>query len=159
MSEQREEQLLEEPLKVPFRWEVEFESSYGRISRFFREIKENGRIMGTRCPQCGIVYCPPTSDCPKCWTRCPEWVEVGPRGTLISYTFIYLPAAGLEEQLPELPYGMGLIKLDGADTELMHFLGEVELDKTKGGMQGEAGFKKKEERGGYITDIAYFKPV
>jgi uncharacterized OB-fold protein len=54
---------------------------------------------------------------------------------------------------------MGLIKLDGADTGLLHFLGEIELDKIKVGMRVEAVLKKKEERGGYITDIAYFKPM
>jgi uncharacterized OB-fold protein len=145
----------EELLKVPYQIEVHFEMAYGRISKFFKELKDNGRIFGTKCPLCGITYCPPSSDCPKCWVPT-DWIELGQLGTLIAYTIIGIPALWLEV---EAPYPMGLIKLDGADTGLLHFLGEVGLDKIKVGMRVEAVWKKREERGGYITDIAYFKAI
>jgi uncharacterized OB-fold protein len=145
----------EEVLKVPYRMEIQFEMSYGRISKFFKELRDNGKILGTKCQKCGVTYCPPSSDCPKCWVPT-DWVEVGQQGTLLAYTVIGMPALWLKV---EVPYPMGLIKLDGADTGLLHFLGEIELNKIKVGMRVEAVLKKKEERGGYITDIAWFKPI
>jgi uncharacterized OB-fold protein len=140
---------------APYRVEVDFEMHYGRISKFFWELKNNGKIFGTKCPKCGITYCPPSSDCPKCWVP-NDWVELGTQGTLIAYTIIGIPALWLKI---EAPYSMGLIQLDGADTGLVHNLGEVDLDKIKVGTRYEAVFKKNEERGGYITDISYFRPV
>ena len=77
-------------VKAYYKMEAEFEWSYGKISRFFSELKDNKRIMGTKCPKCGTVFCPPTSDCPKCWVPT-EWVEVGPQGTLIHFSVIHLP--------------------------------------------------------------------
>jgi uncharacterized protein len=53
------------------------------------------------------------------------------------------------------PFAYGIIKLDGADTGLPHYLGEVEFEKIKIGMRVEPIFRK--ERQGTILDIKYFK--
>ena len=143
----------EELISAPYTIHVEYEMYYGRISRFFKELRDNKKIMGTKCPKCGITYCPPSSDCPKCWVP-NEWVEIGPQGILQAYTIVGIASLWIKV---DVPYVLGLIKLDGADTGLMHFIGEVDVDKVKNGMRVEPVFK--EEREGYITDIAYFKPV
>ena len=142
-------------LSAPYRVEVDFEMHYGRISKFFLELMNNGKIFGTKCPKCHVTYCPPSSDCPKCWVT-NDWVEVSKQGTLLAYTVIGIPALWLKVKAP---YPMGLIKLDGADTGLLHFIGEAELDEIKVGMRLEAVLKKKEDRGGYITDITHFRPA
>jgi len=143
----------ENVLKAYYKIEAEFDYSYGKISRFFQEIKDNKRIMGTKCPKCGVVFCPPTSDCPMCWVPT-EWIEVGPKGTMLHYTLINLPSLWQEKAVP---FAIGLIKLDGADTGLMHFVEENDLLKLKNGLRVEAVFG--EERKGYITDIAHFKLI
>jgi uncharacterized OB-fold protein len=145
----------QEVFKAPYKIEVNFDMSYGRISRFFRELKDEGKFLGTKCPKCGTTYCPPSSDCPKCWVPT-DWVEISQQGTVLAYTIIGIPAVSMDI---EPPYAMGLIKLDGTDTGMLHFLGEIELDKIKVGMRVQAVPKDKEERGGYITDIAWFKPI
>jgi len=138
-------------IKAYYKMEVEFNYSYGRISRFFSELMDNERIMGTKCPKCSVVFCPPTSDCPKCWVET-EWVEVGPKGTLLYYTIYHLPALWLKR---DVPYTLGLIKLDGADTSLMHFVDETDKAKLKSGMRVEPVYSN--ERKGYITDIEHFR--
>jgi len=143
----------ENVVKAYYKLEAEFNYSYGKISRFFQELMENKKIMGARCTKCGVVYCPPTSDCPKCWVPT-EWVEVGPEGTLLHYTIINLPVLWMDK---EVPYTLGLIKLDGADTGLMHFVDETDKTKLKKGLRVEAIFA--EERKGYITDIDQFKVI
>lgn len=137
--------------KAYYKIEAEFDYSYGRISTFFKELMQNKKIMGTKCSKCGSVFCPPTSDCPNCWVPT-EWLEVGPQGTLLHYVIINLPALWMDR---DVPYTLGLIKLDGADTGLMHFVDETDKAKLKNGLRVEAVFA--EERKGYITDIEYFK--
>lgn len=148
--------MMEDPrdvVKAYYKIEAEFDYSYGRISRFFKELMQNKRIMGTKCPKCGVVFCPPTSDCPNCWAPT-EWLEVGPRGTLLHYVIINLPVLWMDR---DVPYTIGLIKLDGADTGLMHFVDETDKAKLKNGLRVEAVFK--EERKGYVTDIDSFKII
>ncbi|MDY7034857.1 MAG: Zn-ribbon domain-containing OB-fold protein [Thermodesulfobacteriota bacterium] len=143
----------ENVVKAYYKLEAEFNYSYGKISRFFQELMENKKIMGTRCTKCGVVFCPPTSDCPKCWVPT-EWVEVGPEGMLLHYTIINLPVLWMDK---EVPYTLGLIKLDGSDTGLMHFVDETDKTKLKRGLRVKAIFA--EERKGYITDIDQFMVV
>jgi uncharacterized OB-fold protein len=52
---------------------------------------------------------------------------------------------------------MGIIKLDGASTGLMHLLGEVDLNSIGVGMRVKAVFR--DERQGNYLDIKYFKPL
>ncbi len=138
-------------VKAYYKMEAEFNYSYGKISPFFCGLRDHQKIMGTRCGRCGVVFCPPTSDCPKCWVPT-VWLEVGPRGTLLHYTVIGLQPLWVKRNVP---FTLGLIKLDGADTGLMHFIGETDRAKLQGGLRVEAVFK--EERGGYITDIEEFR--
>lgn len=140
-------------LKAYYKMEAEFDYSYGRISQFFKELTENKKIMGTKCPKCGVVFCPPTSDCPKCWVTT-DWVEIGPKGILLHYTIIGLPPLWVKRRVP---FTLGLIKLDGADTGLMHFVNETDKAKLRNGLRVKAVFA--EERKGYITDIEHFEII
>ena len=140
-------------VKAYYKMEAEFNWSYGKISRFFRELIDNKRIMGTKCPECGTVFCPPTSDCPKCWVPA-EWVEVGPQGTVLHFSIIHLPNLWMKRKVP---YTIGLIKLDGADTGLMHFVDETDIEKLKPRPRVEAVFA--DNRKGYITDIEHFEII
>jgi hypothetical protein len=57
----------------------------------------------------------------------------------------------------EPPIIYGIIRLDGADTGLVHMLGEVDLEQVKVGMRLQAVFKEK--RVASVLDIKYFKPL
>jgi len=43
-------------------------------SRFLIELRDNERIMGTRCPTCNLVYVPARSVCKDCFGKLSEWV-------------------------------------------------------------------------------------
>ena len=144
-----------EPVIVPGAVIVPYKYSVGAAgSRFFRKLKDSKRILGIRCPQCQCVYVPPRSTCGTCFSKLDEWVEVADIGTLLSYTVVHysLPVHPLKT-----PFAYGIIQLDGADTGLAHFLGEVEPDKIAIGMRVEAVFEA--ERKGNILDIRYFRPL
>lgn len=124
--------------------------------RFFREIMDNARLLGTRCPQCEITYMPPRLYCEQCFAGLEDWVELGTQGTVQTFTILHLALDGSPLAEPQM---LALIQLDGADTGLVHFLGEVHPAEVELGMPVEAVFKPKAEREGSILDIRYFRPV
>ncbi len=123
-------------------------------SRFLTEIRDNKKIVGTKCPHCDTVWVPARSTCVKCFASLREFVEVGHTGTVTTHTLINT----FREFYPlRPPFIFGIIQLDGADTGLVHLIGEVNPEKVKIGMRVKAVFK--EERIGSILDIKYFKPI
>jgi len=85
-----------------------------------------------------------------------EWVEVGNQGTLTTYTVVNYVYSDFY-QPKNAPYAIGIIKLDGADTGICHFLDEVDPSRLKVGSRWQAVFKK--QRKASILDIDYFKPT
>ncbi|MBW1691015.1 MAG: Zn-ribbon domain-containing OB-fold protein [Deltaproteobacteria bacterium] len=142
-------------------WEGEFPVRYRytcgiAAERFFREIKDHGTMKGLRCHECNVVHVPPSIYCDKCFSRLDEWVDVGTRGSLHSFTVSYLNRDGSRREEPTL---LGIINIDRTEGALIHRLGEVEPLKLEIGMPMEAVFKKTEEREGSILDILYFRPI
>ena len=123
-------------------------------SRFLTELRDKKRIMGTRCPACNRVYVPARSVCKDCFGQLDEWVEVSDKGTVLSYSVCHQPNP---VQPVEAPLVYGVIQLDGADTGLVHMLGELDFEQLRIGMRVQAVFK--EERVASILDIKYFKPL
>jgi hypothetical protein len=124
--------------------------------RFFREIQQNGRFMGTICPTCDIIYVPPRLYCEQCFAQLEDWVEVPTRGHVYTFTVVHRDLD--EEPLPE-PRIMAFVHLEGTDGGLVHYLDEVDFEAVCIGMPVEAVFKEQPEREGSIKDIKYFRPV
>jgi len=122
--------------------------------RFFREIRDNARLMATHCPNCDYTYLPPRAYCERCFAELTEWVEVPARGTVYAYTVVH---QDLDEQPLPRPRLAALIEIEGCDSLFVHCLGEVEPEEVYIGMPVEAVFQEK--RQGAITDIAYFRPL
>ncbi len=123
-------------------------------SRFLIELRENKKIMGTRCPACEQVYVPARSICKYCYGQLDQWAEVSDTGTLETYT-VDGHTNGVQPVAAPIIYG--IIRLDGATTGLVHMLSEVDFEKLVIGMRVKAVFAEK--RVGSILDIKYFKPL
>lgn len=121
--------------------------------RFFREIKDDERIMGTYCANCDHTYVPGTLFCERCLNKLDEWVDVGITGEVYTFTLLFKNYDGSDR---EEPLAIAFIRI--ADGGLVHCLDEVALDDIYIGMIVEAVFKPKPERIGSILDIKYFKP-
>ncbi len=120
--------------------------------RFFKEIKENGRIMGAKCPKCGLIFVPPRLYCEKCFAKFEEWVDVGKKGEVYTYTIVTVDIEGKKLEKPEI---YALIRFEGTQGGLIHKIGET--NKAYIGMKVEALLKPPNERKASINDIAYFK--
>jgi uncharacterized OB-fold protein len=51
----------------------------------FVDYLEKGKVMGTRCKDCGLVFFPPRADCHQCLAGNTEWFEVSGTGKLVTY--------------------------------------------------------------------------
>lgn len=124
--------------------------------KFFREIKDNARIVGIKCDKCEVTYVPPKIYCERCFNRLENYIDVGTKGTVHTFTICYENVDGTKKEEPTI---IAMVKIDGTDGGLIHWLGEVHPKEVKIGMSVEAIFKAKEEREGSILDIKYFKPI
>lgn len=127
-------------------------------SKFFKELKERRVFLASKCPTCSKVYVHPRKVCGECFVEMKDFVEVGPKGrigtfTILRYAFID-PETG--EQKP-VPYGYGFIKLDGADTLFQHYISIEDESKVKIGARVEPVFS--DERKGTLKDILYFRII
>jgi uncharacterized protein len=124
--------------------------------RFFREIKDRGRIMGVKCTGCDLIYVPPRMYCERCFAELTEWVQIPSRGVVHSFTVSRVDLDG--NRLKE-PIVVALVKFDGVYGGLVHRMGGVELEEVSIGMPVEVVLKPKAKRIGSILDINYFKPI
>ena len=123
---------------------------------FFREIKDNARIMGTCCKNCELVYVPATMFCERCFAELDEWVEVPSRGQVFTYTVL---TRDLDDQPLDEAVVLAYVKLEGSTGGLVHYLDELDGECLAIGLEVEAVFKDPAEREGSILDIRYFRPV
>lgn len=151
MSPPPEEYIIHEGrIRMPYNWAV------GETGTFFlTKLRDQGRLWGSRCPECSFVYIPPRKNCPHCVTVDTTWIELPPRGVLETFTVIRFSEPQLQPAEP--PYAFGIVKLDGADSGLTHFIDEVDFEQLYSGMRMEAVFKAPEKRCGAITDLLYFR--
>lgn len=124
--------------------------------RFFREIKDNARFLGTRCQTCDLTYVPATMFCERCFAELEEWVEVPAMGTVFTYTVLH---RDLDDKPLDPPAILAYVKLEGTDGGLVHYLKETTADAVHIGMEVEAVFKDAAEREGSILDVKHFRPV
>ncbi|MHA1835171.1 MAG: Zn-ribbon domain-containing OB-fold protein [Candidatus Baldrarchaeia archaeon] len=148
-----------EIVTIPGGWSITYHYSAGKVvSRFFKEIKEHGRIMATKCPSCGLVMLPPRAYCERCFKPVSDWVEVGKEGTIESFTVVYEKFEGQ----PDPPYAIAYVRLDGADTAMVNFVRGIDLtdlktvtSKLRVGAKVKVVMKPPHEREGRITDFWY----
>ena len=58
----------------------------GVVVEFYLRLREDKKLMTTRCGVCGKPSFPPRPFCPGCFSRNVEWVEIGQTGTLYAFT-------------------------------------------------------------------------
>jgi hypothetical protein len=152
MSEPQSETV--EILRCPVKLEYLYSAGQS-ASRFLRAIAQ-GKLLGQRCPVDGRVYFPTRGSCPQHGVLMSgEPVELPDTGTVVTYSINRVPSENIKL---ELPYAPLQVLLDGADTVLMHVLGECPIDQVHMGMRVKAVWKPKSEWTTSIGNILYFKP-
>jgi uncharacterized protein len=105
-------------------------SPYTKVSEFADHLKA-GRLMGTRCRDCGTTSYPPRADCGACLSGKFEFVELSGRGTLQTYSRVTAAPAGFEDLAP---YTVGVVDLEEGGRALAWFGETVPEEEIRIGM-------------------------
>lgn len=65
--------------------------------------------MGGKCRKCGKLYLPPRPICDNCFSKDFEWIDIAPKGKLLTYTVIHIAPAQFQSMAP---YAIGIVKLE-----------------------------------------------
>jgi len=136
-------------------WTLEFpyRRSLGPvIGAFFTNLRDR-RVVGTRTKQ-GRVLVPPLEYDPDTGEAVEMgFVDVADSGVVEHFSWVDEP---LRKHPLQQPFAWALVKLDGADTSLLHAL-DAPRDSISNGMRVK--IRWREERQGHITDIECFEPA
>lgn len=139
MSFDVEPVLVEGRIRIPYRW-----PSGRHGDRFLRALRDEGRLLGLRCPRTGrVLVPPPPARSGEASVAEADWVEVGPGGVVETFT-----VRGGEV--------LALVRPDGADTALLHRLVDVAPVDVRVGLRVRAVLAS--ERTGSILDLRGFAP-
>jgi uncharacterized OB-fold protein len=143
---------LTEVLSAPHRLEYPYKRSVGTVlSGFFTALRD-GHIVGIRAKD-GRVLVPPQEYDPVTSEALDELVPVSDAGVVVSWAWVQKPAVG---QPLQTPFAFALIKLDGADTAMLHAVDGGDPSRMRTGMRVTARWR--DERVGHIRDIEAFVP-
>jgi uncharacterized OB-fold protein len=143
---------VDAPLEVPDRILINYKYSLGGQSRFFRELRRNKKLYGSRCPACNITFCPPRADCNRCWGKT-EWVELSGEGTVVTCCAVYFTNSSF---IKKVPFICALVQLAGTDFLVLGNIEMEDVSEARPGMKVRTVFR--DERDGAITDF-YFEAV
>jgi len=97
----------------------------------FMTYLEAGKVMATRCRECGASYFPPKADCSRCLSSEVDWFEVKGKGKLVTYTIVNYGPTGFEN---DAPYTLALGEFDGGIQILARLSRDITEKDIKVGM-------------------------
>src|SRR5438067_12442393 len=143
---------VSQPLRAPLEIGFDYTRSLGPTLSQFMTALAGRRILGARAAD-GRVHVPPFEYDPQTGEPPAELVEVGSAGTVTTWSWAARPVDG---QPLEYPFAWALIRLDGADTAMLHAVDAGAPAAMRTGMRVRARWA--EAPAGHIRDIACFEP-
>ena len=122
---------------------VTFQYTSGVGGEAFCRGMKDGKFVGSRCPQCRFVYLPARSFCEECFVEVGDERDVGPDGTIYSFTRV-------DGQW------VGAILLEGASSLFFHRLKPRKRDPEIGD-RVRAVFVARNRRRGSVNDVEHFE--
>ena len=146
------EPVTDTPLRAPMEIAFDYTRSLGPVLGQFMTALLDRRVLGARGAD-GTVHAPPFEYDPVTHLPPAELVPVGPAGTVLTWTWLDRPLPG---QPLDRPFGWALIRLDGADTAMLHAVDAGSAAAMRTGMRVRPRWAA--ERIGSIRDIECFEP-
>jgi uncharacterized OB-fold protein len=146
------EKFSNEPLSAPLKLQFDYTRSVGPTIGAFVTALRDRKVIGARGSD-GRVYVPPPEFDPNTAEPLTDFVGVSDAGTVVSWTWMPEPIAG---QPLTTPFAWALIRLDGADTSLVHAVDVCSPAGMSTGMRVRARWAT--DRVGRIQDIVCFEP-
>ena len=122
--------------------------------RFFRAMRDEMRLLASRCPKCREVCLPPKMYCELCFVETDEWTAVQGPGYVESYTLLHRTLD--EEPLVE-PEVVAFIAWEGIHGGIIHRVAGAGQGDVRIGTAVEPVWA--EERTGSMDDIRHFRTL
>lgn len=90
-------------------------------SRPFWDAAREGRLLVRRCNSCGEVHHYPRTFCPSCWSSDVEWLEASGRGTLYTWSTVFVNDLGPFNE--RLPYIAAIVELEEGPRVMTNIVG------------------------------------
>lgn len=75
----------------------------------FYSFCEEGKLMASKCKDCGKTVLPPRPLCPHCYSDDLQWTQLKGEGTIVTYTAIHVTSPQFKDLVP---YIVVVVKLD-----------------------------------------------
>lgn len=122
------------------------------VGRFLTGLRDR-KILGNKASD-GRVIVPPMEYDPDTAAELNEFVEVGQEGEIVTFAWVKEPR---EAHPSDKPFAWAMVKLDGADVAMVHWIAADAETDLRTGARVKAVWA--DETKGYITDIAHFALV
>jgi uncharacterized OB-fold protein len=114
-----------QPIQIEQEYKISYLHSYGQDSPWFAGLT-NKKLLATREPDTGYAYATPRGH-DMYSGKDTEWIDITDREAKIhAFTVCHF---GSEEFLPETPYALILVEIEGINTLLLSRLMGVDLDE------------------------------
>jgi uncharacterized OB-fold protein len=111
------------PHVIEAEWRVRYSYPVGEVgARFFDALREK-RIVATHCSASGLTYLPPRAYCERSFEACDGYVDADHEGTIEAATIV----TAAFDNLPEPPYAIAFVRLDGVSTAMVNFVQGLDL--------------------------------
>jgi len=141
-------------------WEGNMEADYIYTSgvageRFFVTLRDEGRLLASRCTACNFDYLPARLFCEDCFAELTESIEVPGEGRVTAVSVAHVDRTGARLSQPQV---WAFVTFRGIRGGLVHRL-LIPPGRARAGLLVRPKLKPKAARVGAITDIEGFEPV
>ena len=144
-----------QPIQIEQEYKINYLPSYGQDSPWFAGLT-NKRLMANREPDTGYTYATPRGH--DMYTgKDTEWIDITDREAKIhAFTVCHF---GSEEFLPETPYALVLVEIEGVNSLLLSRLLGVDLDEVSLDWIGKKVIPKFKRNSKLKPTDVYFVPA
>ena len=123
---------------------------------FLRELKDNGRLLASKCPKCKNSYVPARMYCATCFVETKDRHNITSQGLVYSFAVVDRDRSGNKLRKPAV---VALVKFEGVKGGIVHLLNVDSSKEAAIGMKVSLVLKDRSERVGSLSDILGFRPT
>jgi uncharacterized OB-fold protein len=149
MSDTKTDEVIDPDAPVTgmdYHMHLEYHEKLCPVVRDYAEALLDKKLIGHKCPQCGLVFAPPRGYCPICVvpTTKDDEIELQQQAVVTNYTIV-TPVQYHGQQATER-FAKASLLLDGGGTLSLQDLLDIEVDDVRIGLRVEAVWAPDGER-------------
>ena len=121
------------------------------IEQFYHYCRER-KLMAVRCVRCRHIMIPPREICTSCRSSRVEWMQLGKKGKLVTYTVVHVAPPQFRHMTP---YAVGIIEMEEG-VKVPSIIRTSRLEDLKIGLELEVDFSTNPQDANWPQWPRYF---